>query len=486
MALGGVLVTVGLTVAFLKLAPQIATRTTVAFSYLLVVLAVSMAAGFVEAVIVSGCATFQYALFLPHVGSSIISDSQYWVALAIFLVTAIIASWLATSGRARAVKAEHLQLQEKLAAAEQIRLYADIVQNAQVGVSVWRLENPEDAGSFRHVLNNPAVSEVIRAPADWVRGRSMRESFPALLNTPVPEALREVVLSGKVKDLGVAHYGDPNVPEGYFACKAFPLPNKCVGLAFENVTERHRAEENLRESQEALRRLSARLVQSQDEERRRIGRELHDSTGQYLTAIQMNLALLKRGVARLAPDEARALKDAIEVTSRCTREIRTLAYLLHPPLLDEVGLASAIAWYVEGFCKRSGIRVEVQIPPEVGRLPREIETVVFRIVQESLTNIHRHSGSETAQIAISVGGREVTLRVSDQGRGIPTGALEVHEGDGRHLGVGIAGMRERLKQLGGRLEIQSQERGTLVTATLPLGPAERPLEKQPVASTALQ
>lgn len=229
-----------------------------------------------------------------------------------------------------------------------------------------------------------------------------------------------------------------------------------------------------KQAERAVLELSGRLLQLQDEERRRIARELHDSTAQTLAALAMNISLLKMELgADLAPKLQKLLSDSHALAGQCSRELRTISHLLHPPLLDEMGLASALRSYADGFSRRSGIHTELEVPPDLRRLPRELETALFRIVQESLTNIHKHSGSPTAAIRLAQGGGEIRVEVEDRGRGIPPGILETgREITVRGLGVGIPGMRERVRQLGGRLEIQSGSGGTTVRAILPA--ANRP------------
>ena len=217
-----------------------------------------------------------------------------------------------------------------------------------------------------------------------------------------------------------------------------------------------------------LEQLSAKLINLQDEERRRLARELHDSAGQYLAGIQMNLSALLRPNSGLQ-DTARArVSDSMDMAKLCTSEIRTISYLLHPPLLDETGLRSAISWYVEGFAERSGIRVELEIPDNLGRLPSATETALFRVVQQSLANIHRHSGSPVAVICIAVDDHAVNLEIRDEGHGFPpevlTGFLS-----GTHLGgVGMAGMRERIRDMGGCFEVRSSEQGASIHVSLML------------------
>jgi len=218
---------------------------------------------------------------------------------------------------------------------------------------------------------------------------------------------------------------------------------------------------------EQLRQLSARVISLQDEERRRIARELHDSAGQYLAAIEMNLSGLKQ-TPNLEESLARPISDSLDLANLCTAEIRTISYLLHPPLLDEMGLASALGWYVEGFSERSGIRVDLDYAKDFGRLPREIETVLFRVVQQALANIHRHSGSHVAKIRMEADAESVRVEICDEGRGIEPEILKGMDAGRRLIGVGIAGMRERVRVMGGRFSIRSGREGTTIDVTLPL------------------
>jgi signal transduction histidine kinase len=215
-----------------------------------------------------------------------------------------------------------------------------------------------------------------------------------------------------------------------------------------------------------LRELSARLLQLQDDERRRIARELHDSVGQMLAALNMNLSTVRADVERLAKT-ANALTDSENLVQQMSSEVRTISHLLHPPLLDEAGLASALRWYVDGFVLRSKIKVALDLPEDFGRLPRESETAIFRVVQECLTNIHRHSESPIARIRLRQRDDHVSVEIEDKGKGIPPEKQQEMNSSGTP-GVGIRGMRERLRQLGGTLEFRSNGSGTLVTVELPL------------------
>ena len=217
---------------------------------------------------------------------------------------------------------------------------------------------------------------------------------------------------------------------------------------------------------EQIRDLSTRLLRVQDDERRRIARELHDSTGQFLALLNMNLSSLRRRSSRASSQNKQLLEDCTSLASEITSQIRTVSYLLHPPLLDEIGLSAALKWFVDGFEQRSHISVTTDISENVGRLPRELEIALFRVVQEALTNIHRHSGSKRAAIRISCDEQNISMEIEDEGRGIPPERLAEIRAHGS--GVGIAGMRERLRSFRGALDIQSNGSGTKVTVTLPV------------------
>jgi signal transduction histidine kinase len=229
------------------------------------------------------------------------------------------------------------------------------------------------------------------------------------------------------------------------------------------LTARRKAELIARDSEESMRRLTARLLQLQDQERRKFSRELHDSLGQYLAGVKMNLDMFS---SNQPPD--RLLTEAMSLLEQSISETRTISHLLHPPLLDEAGFTSAAKWYIDGFAQRSGIEVQADLPDAVDRLPRPIELGLFRVLQESLTNIHRHSGSTRAEIALKILPRKVALTVEDFGRGLPQELLAAFRSNGTNSGVGLAGMRERMRELGGQLNIRSTPTGTLVSVSMPL------------------
>ena len=238
------------------------------------------------------------------------------------------------------------------------------------------------------------------------------------------------------------------------------------------LTELVETNEALRVTESSLRQLSGRLLQLQDEERRRIARDLHDTTGQKIAALSMSLDRVSRLLDTKKPERQEALDESRDIVRTIGEEIRTLSYLLHPPLLDESGLGSAVRWYAEGFQKRSGIRLNVNISSDLGRLSTEVEMALFRVVQESLTNVHRYSGSPDAEIRIHDTPEAVKLEVIDHGKGVEAGTARVKVEGIAALGVGIPGMRERLRQLGGQLEVDFGREGTRVSASVPLKKAK--------------
>lgn len=221
------------------------------------------------------------------------------------------------------------------------------------------------------------------------------------------------------------------------------------------------------EREEKYRRQSGRLLTLQDEERRRLALDLHDSTGQRLAALAINLDVIGQTAKALDARSRRALAESRSLADQCAREVRTFAYLLHPPLLDEVGLLSALRWYAEGFANRSGIHIAMDLG-EIGRLPGPVETALYRVVQEALTNIHRHASTATASIRLTATADGVALDIHDEGHGLhdpvthETGIL------GETLGVGIQGMRERVRQLGGTFDVEFRDTGTTVRVRVPM------------------
>jgi PAS domain S-box-containing protein len=229
-----------------------------------------------------------------------------------------------------------------------------------------------------------------------------------------------------------------------------------------DITERKQAEEARKDAE-----VAAKLLQVQDVERRRIARELHDGMGQLLAAIGMNVSQVFREKERLSDTAARCVAENMNLIDQAASEIRTVSYLLHPPMLDEIGLSSALAWYVGGFSQRSKVSVTLQVAPDFGRLPQEYELTLFRVVQECLTNIHRHSGSSTATVRLSRTTEEIRLDVEDSGKGIDQ-AMTAKIASGVSVGVGMRGMQERIKSVCGLMIVDSDQSGTSIVVTLPV------------------
>jgi PAS domain S-box-containing protein len=339
-------------------------------------------------------------------------------------------------------------------------LNRQILRSVQEGIVVHGRD-------LRYEMWNPFMEEMIGLSSAEMLGKHPLDMLP-FLGESGALGLIDRALQGEVSSALDLPYIVPQTgKEGWCDGDFAPLRNEkgeIVGaiVTVRNVTERKRREEELHQ-------LSSRLLQLQDEERRRIARDLHDSVAQGLLGANLNLAQLSKSGGKLNKKGREMLADAQKIMKGLAREIRSISYLLHPPVLDELGLTSAIEEYANGFSRRSGIRAQVEISNEIGRLPQEVETALFRIIQESLGNIQRHSGSASARIELKKEVSRLTLEVSDQGRGLSSGTLEKQQSQPSKLGVGILGMRERMRQLGGRLEIRSDSSGTTVRAALPLG-----------------
>jgi len=316
---------------------------------------------------------------------------------------------------------------------------------------VWWHSLPEEQAIARTSVETAARGLVVREECQYtLRDGTIRFADRTL--NPVQNELGEVVMI---------------VASGLDITEHRQLRSMLEERVCERTQELEMKNLELVRQTEVVRELSARLLQIQDEERRRFARELHDSVGQMLAAVSMNTAQVHQEAEVLSPAAAKALADNAGLLEEISSEIRTISHLLHPPLLDEVGLQSALQWYIDGFSERSKINVDLQLPDHFGRLPRNLEITLFRVVQECLTNIHRHSGSSTAALRVARSENEVRLEVRDAGKGIPA-ETQTTLALGKLSGVGLRGMRERLRQMGGQLEVQSNGRGTLVSATLPI------------------
>ena len=324
---------------------------------------------------------------------------------------------------------------------------------------------------FRCARFNDVFPRMAGVEAEDLQGKTVPEMFRERgMHSDL--LLQEILRTGKPvldRELSANLPGKPGELR-HWLVNYFPIRERGgvftqLGIIVVDVTARRNAEE-------ALRKLSGRLLGIQDQERRRIARELHDSLGQYLVGLKIAIEMLSQSQGE---NNASLLAECRDILDKSITETRTLSHLLHPPLLDEAGFASAASWFVTGFSQRSGIPVTLEVPPDLPRLPESVEIALFRILQESLTNVHRHSRAPSAEIKVEADAEQVSIEVRDHGRGIPAYVLRHVDGEGAKLGVGLAGMRERIHELGGYFQVLSDESGTTIKATVPLANQENPL-----------
>src|ERR1700732_1756740 len=314
---------------------------------------------------------------------------------------------------------------------------------------------------------NARFAEFLNVPLEKFIGAPIQSHVPPAAHEKLWALVQESLSDNTKGEISLqTQEGRPRLIQFSLSAVKNSIPQTICVVATE-LTELAEANEALKANEEALRQLSSRLLQLQDEERRHIARDLHDITGQKLAFQSIVLSQLHNSVTD--PTTKSAVAECQQLTNQISEEIRTLSYLLHPPLLDELGLSSAVHWYTQGFEKRTGIHVDVDIPRDFLRLPADVETTLFRVIQESLTNVHRYADSLKAFIHVKRVGDEVNLEIGDYGKGIRAEVLKSSRDSVAPLGVGIQGMKERMRQLSGRLEVTSRpNKGTIVTATLPI------------------
>jgi two-component system NarL family sensor kinase len=413
---------------------------TISLLYLIVVVYVSGRAGFVAAAAVSLIAVFCMNYFvLPLAPALAVKNPLDIVATVAFLITA----WVITGMVAR--------LREKCA------LLDALFEQAPPAIALVDRET-------RVVRVNREFTQVFGYTPQETLGRRLSELIvPGEFRHEIRRHMELASQKQRVDAEVVRQRKDGSQVQVLAIGVPISLPSGQVAVyaMYCDISERKRADDALRE-------LSGQLLRLQDEERRRLARELHDSTGQKLAALAINLSVVDQSASLTDVRAQRALTESLALTDECLREIRTLAYLLHPPELEELGLADAARNYVSGFAQRSGIPVELELSSDIGRLPPDVETTLFRILQESLNNVHRHSGSPRARVHVDRSQASVTMEVQDEGQGIQEGALKRDSSPAATPGVGIAGMRERVRQLGGELQIHSTPSGTTLKVVLPL------------------
>ena len=309
----------------------------------------------------------------------------------------------------------------------------------------------DSSGSL--VYANLSLAQLLGVGREKLIGLSFTKFLAPEDHSACLKLMREAQVGSSEGELQLRRSGGDSIPVHVSLC-LLSRDKSAIGVLISDLTSRKEQGE-----------LAARFQRMQDDERKRIARELHDSVGQLLAAIGMNISVVQLQSHKLDAEGTRAVSENAMLVEQVSREIRTISHLLHPPLLDVAGLVSALRWYVDGFSERSKIKVDLDIPSDFGRLPDEVEIAIFRIVQECLTNIHRHSGSDSAIITLAKENDSLTVQVKDNGKGIPKEKQRDLLESGR-AGIGFGGMRERLRQLHGSLDIQSEGRGTTVIAKL--------------------
>jgi len=355
-------------------------------------------------------------------------------------------------------------------------ILCQIFDNFELGVA-----NVLPSGEILYA--NPKFALILGAPLHGnLLGGHLQDFIASRNRESLEIALRQTAerpVTAEIKVNAIA--GRPQTIR-FFMSQAQILNKPVVRIVTDEITELSETTSQLRETEESLRALSGRILQVHDQERRKLARDLHDTTGQELALLVMSLRRLADIGDQLGSDERKALlDDAADLARKVNDEIRSLAYLLHPPLLDELGLAAALNWYIEGFSKRSDIEVKLVVPDDSPRFPEDIENALFHVVQEGLTNILRHSGSRKAEIVVRASAQQVELTVKDEGKGLSALDLKrlAPSAGSKVMGVGIAGLRERLRQVSGTLDISSQHRGAILKATIPIAK----LDARPSLST---
>jgi len=324
--------------------------------------------------------------------------------------------------------------------------YSVLVERMQQGAAIL-----DTLGNF--IYCNSSLEELLGVPHESLIGVPLQRFLKGNDLPLIETLLRETLAGPREAEISVRRVDGVEVPTN-LSFRLLTQDKSSIGILFTDLT-----------SQKQQAELTVRIQQMQDEERRRIARDLHDSVGQLLAALSMNIARVTDESHKLSPGVAKLVTENASLVSQITNEIRTISHLLHPPLLDEVGLPSALRWYTDGFAQRSKIQTTLDMPEELDRLSPETEIAVFRAVQECLTNIHRHSGSPSCSIRIVQDADQLRIEIKDSGRGIPEAKQSTLASSG---GVGLRGMRERIRRLGGTFEIESSPRGTVVAVTLPV------------------
>ncbi len=323
--------------------------------------------------------------------------------------------------------------------------YSVLVERMQQGAAILD-------GQSNIIYCNPSLERLIGASRDSLIGVPLRRFLNADDHSLFQRLSRETDEGPRDAEMRVRRTDGTEMPAN-LSFRLLTRDKSSIGILITDLTAQKQQAE-----------LTSRIQQMQDEERRRLARELHDSVGQLLAAISMNFVRVRDEAHRLSPAVAKAVSDNADMVNQISDEIRTISHLLHPPLLDEVGLPSALRWYTDGFAQRSNIQTTLDIPAKFDRLSPDMEIAIFRAVQECLTNVHRHSGSPSCSIKMVQDADRLRIEVKDSGRGIPQSKQSMSSS----WGVGLRGMQERIRQLGGTFEIETSSKGTVIKVSLPV------------------
>jgi signal transduction histidine kinase len=349
--------------------------------------------------------------------------------------------------------------------------YRQLVDRLPVGMAVIHLQDPRDARTWKAIAVNSMASETIGSSAEdfLFIPTLVRNNDLDWVNTA--QLYASILSSGISKVLGHVSQGEGLSSKRICSVTAFPLAGNCLGLLVQDETHWRDTHSELLEAQLRLRQLSSSLLRLQDQERKQISRELHDSIGQHLTGIKLRLEVLKRAQSSMDERLQETVTECMDILINCMTEVRNVCNLLHPAMLEDLGLASALRSLVEGFSRPGGPQLHLDVPEKIEGLSSEVQLTLFRVVQECIANVYKHAHSDSATIRFARDNGHIRLQVEDHGIGFSPAGVQPGGSVPRDKGLGIRGMRERIHELGGNLEITSNGHGTTVRIAIPNHPS---------------
>lgn len=349
--------------------------------------------------------------------------------------------------------------------------YRQLVDELPVGMAVVHLQDPRDTQTWNAIAVNSLASETIGSCVEDFLCIPALDRNKNLDWADTAQLYAVIISSGNSKVLGHVELVDGPSPKRICSVTAFPLAGNCLGLLVQDETNWKDTQSELLDAKLRLRQLSSNLLRLQDQERKQISRELHDSIGQHLTGIKLHLEVLKRAQSSMDEPLQQTVTECMDILIDCMTEVRNVCNLLHPPMLEEMGLASALRSLVEGFSRRSGLQLHLDVPEKIEGLSSEVQLTLFRVVQECITNVYKHAHSDSATIRFARDNGHLRLQVEDYGVGLSPAGVQTEGSMPLNNGLGIRGMRERIHDLGGKLEISSNGHGTTVHIAIPIHPS---------------